>query len=254
MTKSDTASARQISRWRTLSRRKGREREGLFLIEGERAVRQVMENGALELEAILLDQGTRLEGRSAAPVFELDQETFRSISTAQSPQGVVAVAVLPGETTLATLGGRDGILLATDAIQDPGNLGTLLRTALWFGAKGVLVGKGTVDLWNPKVVRSTAGATGVLPWCTGELDSMLETLEGDGWRSTLLDVGESSLALGELEEVDRRILVVGNEGNGIDPSLKQAHRTLVRIDGLDDRIESLNAAIAAGIALYSLSR
>lgn len=248
------ASARQIARWRTLSRRKGREREGLFLIEGERAVRQVLSNDVLQVESILLEEGSTVSLPETEPVVGVDKETFRSISCAETPQGVLAVASIPPEATLERLCESTGLLLALDAVQDPGNLGTLLRTALWFGVRGVLIGKGTVDLWNPKVVRSTAGATGALPWVSGDLDELINKLESLDWETALLDIGESSTPLPSFPASQRQILVVGNEGNGIRDDLKHANRSLVRIDGRPDRVESLNVAIAAGIALYSLSR
>ncbi|MEX0594457.1 MAG: RNA methyltransferase [Balneolaceae bacterium] len=251
---SEEVSARQIARWRTLSRRKGREREGLFLIEGERAVRQVISNGRLKVESVLQEEGTDLSIPGTERVVRLDRETFRSISCAETPQGIMAVATIPAEAEVERVRHSRGILLALDAIQDPGNLGTLLRTALWFGVEGVLIGKGTVDVWNPKVVRSTAGATGALPWISGELETLIEELETAGWETALLDIGENSKDLSTFSTSPRQILVVGNEGNGIRENLRQPHRPLVRIDGDSDRVESLNVAIAGGIALYSLSR
>lgn len=250
----ENASARQIARWRTLSRRKGREREGLFLVEGERAVRQVLANDVLQVESVLLEEGANISKPKTSRVVELDQETFRSISCAETPQGILAVATIPAETKLEGLCDSKGLLLALDAIQDPGNLGTLIRTALWFGVQGILIGKGTVDLWNPKVVRSTAGATGALPWRSGNLDEMLVELESSEWKSALLDIGERSTPLPSFSASHRQILVVGNEGNGIRDDLKRPNRSLVRIEGHKNRVESLNVAIAAGIALYSFSR
>lgn len=247
------ASGRQISRWRTLSRRKGREREGLFLIEGERAVRQALSNGVLQIESVLLEEGMNIPMPEAKRVVELDMQTFRSISCAETPQGIMAVATIPTMASMDVLRNKRGLLLATDAIQDPGNLGTLLRTALWFGVQGVLLGKGTVDLWNPKVVRSTAGSTGMLPWITGDLTKLLSELEAGGWESALLDIGNDSIPLPLFTASSQQILVVGNEGNGIREELKDSTRPFIRIEGQSEDVESLNAAIATGIALYSLT-
>lgn len=249
-------SARQVARWRSLSRRKGREREGLFLIEGERAVSQVLGNGRLTIEAILLEKGYEFDTVGEVSVAELDRETFQSISCTQTPQGVMAVAMIPPEHSLEELKREKGLVLATDGIQDPGNLGTLIRTAIWFGVKGVLLGKGTVDLWNPKVVRSTAGATGILPCVTGELSELLVGFEQIGWQTALLDAGESSLSIREYKATDRQVIVVGNEGNGIRREILEggSRRSALRIDGRADGVESLNASVAASIALYELTR
>ncbi|MEX2586102.1 MAG: RNA methyltransferase, partial [Balneolaceae bacterium] len=193
-------------------------------------------------------------GEESLACYRLSKKDFESIVDTESPQGVAAVCQIPETATTESLSVGNGVLIAMDAIQDPGNLGTMVRSAVWFGASGILCGKGTVDLYHPKVVRSTAGVTGLLPVSTGILGTELEKLESAGWNVLLLDAGPEASPLQHLPLPDRIVLVVGNEGNGIDSSLFDRERQRVAIEGNRDRLESLNAAVALSIVLYELTK
>lgn len=256
-----SASNRQLKLLRKLNRKKYRYREQLFLIEGARAVRQVADNKAVKIKTLLFDRSQgyqaeeewqrRAEGPGAAL---LDAGTFAELSDTDTPQGVLALCHMPEEAPIDVIRAVRSPLVALDAIQDPGNVGTIIRTAGWFGAGGILSGKGTVDLFHPKVVRSTAGATGALPYCNGNLVSLLDILEEDGWRVLLLNKSSQSVPLGTVEETAKTILVVGNEAHGIDPDLMEG-RPQVEISSatVPPPVESLNAAIAVSVALYEIT-
>ncbi|SMO66487.1 TrmH family RNA methyltransferase [Fodinibius sediminis] len=256
------ASNRQLTLLRKLGRKKYRHRERLFLIEGDRAVRQILKNKVVGIEALFFDDEQDYSAqeywKALIETHEsalLDNRHFAEISDTKHPQGVLALCRMPGETSVEKMGqGRRGIIVVLDAIQDPGNLGTIIRTASWFGAAGIVSGKGTVDLFHPKVVRSTAGATGVLPHLNGELPMVLADFEKMGWNILLLDKSEASVPLATVGRPEKTILVVGNEAHGIDPQLLGEKRVQVEIPPAEvqPKVESLNAAIAASIALYSL--
>ncbi len=150
---------------------------------------------------------------------------------------------------------QQGVLVATDAIQDPGNMGTIIRTAAWFGVCGLLAGKGSTDIFNPKTVRSTAGATGAVPYQNAKLAEMLPAFEEAGWEVFMLEASEDSTSIGNVVHAERVIIIVGNEANGIDSNLMIPGRTAVHIKPRNDEqnVESLNAAIALAIALYEFS-
>jgi TrmH family RNA methyltransferase len=188
--------------------------------------------------------------------YKMDPSDFVEITDTDNPQGIIALCHIPPESTLQDLAGERGILIATDGIQDPGNLGTIIRSASWFGINGILAGHGTVDLYHPKVVRSTAGSTGVLPYRNADLVSELTFLEEHGWQVVLLDGGSGSLDLRAFEPMEKTVLVVGNEGNGLNRQLLQQYRLKVKIPAADaaPAVESLNASIAVSIALYALSK
>lgn len=143
-------------------------------------------------------------------------------------------------------------MIMLDAIQDPGNLGTIIRTGAWFGASGVVLGEGCVDLFHPKVVRSTAGATNSVPYLKGDLNLLLDELESEGWETVLMAAGTSSIPLQNHIATGKTALVIGNEGNGIQSALFKEGRKSVKITGSTKNVESLNAAIALSIALFSL--
>lgn len=251
----------QTSKLRKLRQRKYRDELGLFIAEGIRTVDQVVKLGKVRVEAVVVDAaqndrvfseiGTDLRG---VPVFMADSHIFADLCDTEQSQGVLAVCEIPSEMGISDLSSiRGGFLLATDGVQDPGNLGTLFRTAAWFGAAGVLLGDGTVDLFNPKVVRSTVGAIGVLPWLRMDLVEGLGFLRGSGWDVALLDVGEGAEELGRGGFAPKSIIVVGNEANGISLDLVQAGFRRVFIPGRSDNVESLNASVAGAVAMYEIS-
>lgn len=247
---------------RKLNRKKYREQEQLFIIEGARAVEQVIQNGEVEISELFFDGS---QGFWEQPVWNKKSEKFPSslvsqghfqeVSDTDNPQGVLALCRIPREAGIEELADSHGILLATDRIQDPGNLGTMIRTAVWFGVKGLLSGKGTVDLFHPKVVRSTAGATGALKHRNGKLERMLPELENKGWKVMILEGGEASTDIRSIDQTDKMVLLVGNEANGVNRNLFSKDRTNIRISSAKGReqVESLNAAIAASIALFVIN-
>jgi TrmH family RNA methyltransferase len=255
-----TASNRQITLLRKLNRKKYREQEHLFLLEGARAVRQLADNGTVSIATLFFDESQgyqeEKEWKERAEKAEgavLDQKLFAEVSDTDNPQGVLALCNMPAESSTKTMSGKAGVIVAFDAVQDPGNVGTIIRTASWFGATGLLSGKGTVDLFHPKVVRSTAGATGTIAYQNGELSELLPAFEEQGWKIHLLNKSDQSVPLNLLRDIPSKvILVVGNEGHGIDKKLMAENRPQAEIPSASAHppVESLNAAMATSIALY----
>ena len=248
------ASNNEIKLLRKLNRKKYREKERRFVVEGERAVEQVVENGLVEVETVFVLTGKAVSNQLSAISVEIEEEVLFEVADTDNPQGILALCKMPEEIRMEELSGQSGLIVATDAIQDPGNLGTIIRTAAWFGAKALVAGKGSVDIYHPKVVRSTAGATGSIPVMSGELDEIFGQLENSGWEILLLDGGEESVDLKSVQHKGKTVIVVGNEGNGISESLLKSGRKKVRIESApgQEKVESLNAAIAASIALWGL--
>jgi len=250
------ASGNQIKTWTKLSMGKYRKRENRFIAEGVRCVEQILENGIVSVESILLLDGSDVAIHARykdIPHYSLSAGDFGSITDTQTPQGVAAVCITPEESSHGDLAGSGGLIVAMDAIQDPGNLGTMIRTASWFGSAGLLFGEGTVDPFHPKVVRSTAGATGVLPYRKGNLSEELKLLESAGYRIFLLDGSQDSISIKDVRPEKKTVLVVGNEANGISRGLFSSGRNPVRIDGDAGYVESLNAAVALSIGLWHLA-
>lgn len=260
--KIEQASNRQLTLLRKLQRKKYRLQENLFIVEGVRAVQQIVKNGIVEIREIYFDRGREewkqdfWASRAGSLIYRvIDSATFGEISDTDTPQGVSALCKIPPETDLTSISGETGLIVAVDGIRDPGNLGSIVRTATWFDVAGLLIGHGTVDLFHPKVTRGTAGSTGAVPYAAGELESMLDGLEGRGWETMLLDVGKRTEDLPGIKRTERKILVVGNEAHGIRENLCIPGRRRVKIPSSPSRsgVESLNASIAVSIAIYELS-
>lgn len=251
------ASNNQIKEWKKLLRGKYRKQHGLFLAEGIRCVEQIIENKFVVIRKLLTDSEEDLKQLHLSyeiPIFELTSDQFQMVSDTETSQGVIAVCEIPAEIEPSVLFNSEGIIIVLDAIQDPGNLGTIIRTAAWFDAAGVVLGDGCVDLFHPKVVRSTAGATASIPYLKGDLTRLLDEFELQGWETVLMDAGKSSIPLQQYASTGKTVLVIGNEGNGIQSILFKEGRKSIKITGATKNVESLNAAIALGIALFSLTQ
>lgn len=233
---------------RNLSRKKVRIETGRFIAEGRRAVEQILANGRIRIEMILTD-GDAFDAGPVA-VHRLNKAEFSEFSDTETSQGVIAVCVTPPMAATASICATPGMILALDGLQDPGNLGTLVRTAAWFDAAGVFLGHGTTELYQPKVVRSTAGATGMLPAAEGDLAGMLAEAASAGRPIFILDGGDDSIPLESATYPSNSVIVVGNEGRGVSPSILNLPNPKVRICGNASKVESLNAAVAASIALH----
>lgn len=259
----ESISNRQLTLLRKLAKKKYRTNNQLFLVEGERAVGQVLNNRAVRVKHLFWDKS---QHRWSSPAWQeisrqvasasVREDDYRKLTDTENPQGVLALCEMPPEADLDTMARKEGIIVATDRLQDPGNLGTIIRTAAWFNAAGLLLGKGTVDLFNPKVVRSTAGSTGTLPFANVDLQTTFSSFVESGWQILLLDASGGAENLRTLTPPSKTILVIGNEANGVDPVLfGGAARSRVEIPSpaAGQKVESLNASIALSIALYALS-
>ncbi len=231
--------------------------EKQFLIEGYRAVNQAGESGALKLSAIIIESGagyspSDFEFEASRPdIFEAGSGDFQKLADTQSSQVVIAVAQIPDELQDYPNADGTGTILALDDISDPGNMGSIYRTAAWYGVQLILLGENCVDLYNPKVVRSTAGATGSIPVKSGSMDEVLTELNSEGWHPVLMDLNPGAGPVSELSGRQNVILVIGNEAHGISEALKNKFES-VYIPGRPAEVESLNAAVSAGIAMHVL--
>ena len=182
---------------------------------------------------------------------DIDAREFASAAETESPQGVMALAEIPNHSFSSLGTDWRGIVLVLDAVQDPGNVGTILRTAAALGVKATIALPGTVDLWNAKVVRSGMGAhfkhlAFSATW--EELDAMRRDRNT---RFIAADAG--GVPVTQVTRAERVALVVGNEGAGLSTDSRQRADQVVALSISPD-IESLNVAVATGILLYALSQ
>ncbi len=245
---------------RDLRRRKARERQSLFVSEGVRAVEELLRatlhvEGALATRELTtsprgIELMKALDARGIAVLMVSDAE-FESAADTESPQGILAIARVPEHTLEEVTKTAAQRLLVLDAIQDPGNVGTILRTAAALSVTATIALPGTVDLWNAKVVRSGMGAhyhhlTLSSTW--DELDSFRAMHHVALW-------GADSLGqpIDGVRAPERLALVVGNEGNGLTNQSRERVEKMVALP-IASSVDSLNVAVATGIFLYLLRR
>jgi TrmH family RNA methyltransferase len=243
---------------RDLQRRKARERQELFVCEGVRAIEELLRS-PLEIRGVLVAPKLATAPREAMlrstiesrgiPTLEVSEREFESAAATEAPQGILAVAEVPQVTLDSIKLAATARILVLDGVQDPGNVGTMLRTAAALGAAATLAAPGTVDLWNAKVVRSAMGALfhyPAVPVTWEALDSLLARHEMPLWGA---DAGGEPVE--SLESPASLALAVGNEGAGLSVEARRRCARLVSIS-LAPEIESLNVAVAAGILLHHL--
>jgi TrmH family RNA methyltransferase len=245
---------------RDLRRRKARARQGLFVAEGVRSVEELLRS-PLEVRGALIGPQLHDNPRAAAvlaslgernvPTEDVGPHELESAADTESPQGILAIAVVPNRSLADVPRVEPLRVLVLDAVQDPGNVGTIVRTAAALGAAATVALPGTVDLWNAKVVRSGMGAHFHHPClhCTwDELDAFR--------RDRSLEVMGADVAGQSIDEIDvpaRVALVVGNEGGGLSSASRTRADRLVALP-IAAPVDSLNVAVAAGILLYELRR
>jgi TrmH family RNA methyltransferase len=243
---------------RDLRRRKARERQQLFTAEGVRAVEELMRS-PLRVHGVLVAPQLAEAPRGAALIAELRARgadvaevsplEFGSAAETESPQGVLAIAEIPS-TSIATLQlPTRARIVILDGVQDPGNVGTILRTAAALGAAAVLALPGTVDLWNAKVVRSAMGAHFHMPAMACTWDTLDAFRARDSVSLWGADAGGRPLE--SLTPPDRLALLVGNEGAGLSPEGRSRAESFAALP-ISSTVESLNVAVATGILLYQL--
>ncbi|NLB89843.1 MAG: RNA methyltransferase [Clostridiales bacterium] len=245
----------KVQLWRSLLKRSNRIKEGCYLIEGFKMVEEALHNN-IPIKEILFKESTFSTGffddaQYPFPTYVLADHVFDTIASAKTPQGILAVLPLMEHSTLSDLG---NFVLVLDEVQDPGNTGTLIRTADAAGFTGVLLSNTSADLYSPKTLRATMGSIFHLPMViTSSLPHSLTVLKQDlGYALIAGQLGAPSFFSRSLLSPPLA-LIIGNEGRGIS---KETLETATDYYSLPMKgcAESLNAAMAGGIMMYDLIR
>ena len=246
-------------------RRKARDTEKVFLVEGIRMFQEVpgellrelyVTEGFYKKEKQLVD-GRRSESGCEFEVFA--DTVFQYVSDTQHPQGVLCVVRQesgtrqPSDLWKSPSGDQEPLLLVLDNLQDPGNMGTILRTAEAAGVTGIIMSKDCVDVFNPKVIRSTMGSIFRMPFVYVEsLTDTIEEMKAAGVHTYAAHLaGENSYE--EYDYCRASAFFIGNEGNGLSDEVAKLSHTYIRIP-MAGQVESLNAAIAATILVFEAGR
>lgn len=257
-----------------LSKSKARKQSGLFVVEGLRMAKEAPE--AL-LQEVYVSEDFLQKEENCKAVESLGiahevvaNDVFRKMSDTVTPQGILCVLKQPSYTleqvidcgnrlagdnsqeTISTKSKAPLYLLAED-VQDPGNLGTMLRTGEGAGISGLIMTKGSADIFNPKVIRSTMGSIFRIPFCYVEnMEETIKLLRGHQIKSYAAYL-EGSVAYDEPSYIEGTALLIGNEGNGLKAQTALAADARIRIP-MEGEVESLNAAISAAVLMYEAKR
>ncbi|KAB3529812.1 TrmH family RNA methyltransferase [Alkaliphilus serpentinus] len=241
-----------------LKLKKNRQRQQQFVVEGVRMLEEAIRNG-VNLEMVLYSQGllkvnggpqllTRLSDNFL--IYKVDDKLMDKLSDTENPQGILAVASIKS-IDIEKLFNKDNLFIVTlDRIQDPGNMGTIIRTAEGAGADCVILTKGSVDPYNSKALRASMGAIFHIPVIQWEDDEaeLISTLKEKKIKLIASDVDTKTLYL-DIDYSNRFAIAIGNEANGISKRILEEADERIKIP-IYGKIESFNASIAAAILIY----
>jgi TrmH family RNA methyltransferase len=254
-----SASNSLLKRMRLIQSRSGREKEGSFLIEGLKLFDEAVKHG-VDIEDVVITESLLDSGFAEGQfkdvldkVVVVEDKLMSGLATTETPQGLVASARFKRWATADLFAGTAPLVVVADRVQDPGNLGTMMRTALAFGATGLILTKGSVDAFNPKVVRSAAGALFALPFAENQSIEDAVSLCRERGLSILALSADGTSVLNEIDLKKPSALLLGNEANGLDEAVERDADKMVAIP-MAEKSESLNVAIANAVVLYEASR
>ncbi len=233
----------KVKYFKKLQMKKYRDEEGLYLVEGKHLVEEALKEGCLE-EVITTEEDSLF-----LPNVLVSKEVMRTLSTTDNPPTIMGVCKKKEEEIV--LGEK---ILYLDEIQDPGNLGTLIRSATAFGIDTILLSKNTVDLYNPKVLRSTQGLHFHISFQVKDFEEVYVFLKENEYKiyGTNVEEGVDVRSL-KRKEVQKFCLVLGNEGKGVKKEIQEVCDKNLYIP-MSENAESLNVGVAGSILLYELER
>ena len=234
----------KFSTYSSLASAKMRRKHGLFAVEGEKSVEDTID--AFSIEALICESGHVPPYATGRPVYEVSSDTMRRLSSLSTPPRVIAIYRLPEPTDPDNLPIEKRLYMVLDGVQDPGNLGTIVRTCHWFGIYTIFASMNTVDIFNPKCVQSTMGSIARVRVVYCDLERLFKNNPVMPVYGTLLE----GMDIYRAELGDKGFIVMGNEGKGISPELRKSITNPLFIPPANaDHGESLNVAIAAAVTL-----
>ncbi len=256
-----STSNQRVKRLRSLATRKGRRTHRQFLVEGVRALEEAV-GGRLAVATVaicpeLIDSDRAQEvaddlGQSCREVLQIAREPFESFSQVQSPEGIAAAVAIP-DATLEDLPADAELMVAAVDLRDPGNMGSLLRTADAAGAQALVAAGTCVDLFDPKVVRATAGSIFHLPVVNNAAPmDLIKWARKAGVRTVAGCLGNAKQHT-RIRYPKQTLVMVGNEANGLREDVAKNADLRAYID-MPGRAESLNVTVAAGILIWEILR
>lgn len=237
---------------------KARNEEGVFIVEGIRMMKEAPVSRIRELyvSETFLKKNIEIDSNLMKRAEVVTDTVFAHMSDTKTPQGIMGIIERKQDTLEDLLGKHEEkvpFLIVLDHLQDPGNLGTILRTAEGAGVTGVILGKDCADLYQPKVIRSTMGSIYRMPAvCVEDVKETIIKLKRNGIHTYAAHLDDSRF-YDEEDYTKPTAFLIGNEGNGLPEEIcaEAEHKIKIPMHG---QVESLNAAMAAGILMYEVCR
>ena len=248
-----------IKNIRKLKEKKYRDLENAFIVEGIKLVEEAIEENATIKQIVVcegcINDGTwNQEMRYKIAKYEciyVTEKVFNLLSDVKTPPGILAV--IEKKSNSSKIDYSQDIIVALDGIQDPGNLGTMVRTGEGAGISGVIMNQTTVDLFNPKTIRSTMGSIYRVPfYVASDLKETISDLKKQGIKVYAAHL-KGTLSYDEPDYKEPTAFMIGNEGNGLSDEIADLADTYIKIP-MEGKVESLNAAISATLLMYETNR
>lgn len=244
-----------VKDWKKLQTKKQRKRTDSYLLDGWHLFNEATQAGAEILAVMITDEQLQTHEDIVTrgfPVYEVTNEVMNDIVETVTPQGIAAQVKLP-EDRFEVLPSCKGGWLFLDRVQDPGNIGTMIRTADAAGFTGVVAGDRTADLFSPKVVRSMQGSQFHLKLRQGHLDEWIDLFKQQKYPIYGTQLNPAAKNFRDVQPQPDFALIMGNEGHGMDEQLLAATTTNLFIP-MSGQAESLNVAVSAGILMFQLNQ
>lgn len=247
-----------IKHIKKLKDKKERDISNEYVIEGIKLVKEAIQENAKIKQIVICEDCEKAESISKELMYEIAKQEcvyvtnkiFKILSEVQAPQGILAV--VEKNNTNQEINYEEEIIVALDDVQDPGNLGTILRTVDSIGVTQILVSKGTADAYNPKVVRSTMGAIFRIKIIECEnLEETLKKVQNKGFKIVVSSL-QTDNSIYDIN-YNKKVIIIGNEANGVEKNIQEMADEKIKIPMIG-KTESLNASVATGIILYEYVR
>ncbi len=253
ITSSNNAQVKNLAQ--LIKKSKARTEQGVYVVEGIKMFQEAPKEEIVKvfLSEELYEKGTLQDKLEGIHYEVLKNDIFNHVADTKTPQGVLCIMKQKKYTLEALLAGKSPLMLILENLQDPGNLGTIMRTAEGAGVSGVLLSRGCVDIYNPKTIRSTMGSIYRVPFLyTDHLLEDMDRLHGMGVTTYAAHLKGQGY-YDEASYKEPTAFLIGNEGNGLSDEAADKAKQYIKIP-MEGKLESLNAAVAAAILMYEASR
>lgn len=247
-----SSSNQQMKNIALLNRKaKARREQGIFVVEGRKMFQEAPREWIRKVYLSESFEKTNEISMDGIEYEVVDDRVFSSVCDTATPQGILTLVQIPSYNEEEVLGGKNPFLIVLEDLQDPGNVGTILRTAEGAGVTGIIVSRRTADLFQPKTIRATMGSIYRMPFLeTEDPVSFISRLSERGIRTYAAHLGGTQ-SYRMQDYKGPCALLIGNEGNGLTAEMAEQADVLVRIP-MEGKVESLNAAIASAVLMYEV--